>query len=175
MIDSINQRSSQPSKHTAVRQAKRSVVRPATYSAVRQAELCESIELLFFGYRAFTARPDLILARRGLGRVHHRILYFVGREPGMSVNRLLATLAVSKQALNAPLRRLLESKLVSAQSAAHDRRIKELRLTAEGTRLEQQLTGTQMKQLSEVFAAAGGEAEIAWREVMRVLAVLGRE
>jgi DNA-binding MarR family transcriptional regulator len=166
MIDSIDQRSSQASRHYAAPQAKRSVVRQAKYSAVRQAELRESIELLFFGYRSFTARPDRILARRGLGRVHHRILYFVGREPGMSVNRLLATLAVSKQALNAPLRRLLESKLVSAQSAAHDRRVKELRLTAEGARLEQQLTGTQMNQLSEVFAAAGGEAEIAWREVL---------
>ncbi len=167
MIDSISQRSNQPSRQSAAQQAK--------YSAVRQAELRESIELLFLGYRSFTARPDLILARRGLGRVHHRILYFVGREPGISVNRLLTTLKVSKQALNAPLRRLLESKLVSAQSAAHDRRVKELRLTAEGARLEQQLTGTQMKQLSEVFATAGGEAEIAWRELMRVLTVLGRE
>ncbi len=139
-------------------------------AAARQAELRESIELIFFGYRSFTAQPDRILARRRLGRVHHRILYFVGREPGISINRLLTTLGVSKQALNGPLRRLLESKLVTTQAAAHDRRIKQLRLTAEGNRLESQLTGTQMKHLSEVFAQAGSESENRWRMLMRLLA-----
>ena len=72
----------------------------------RQDELRHAIELLFFGYRAFTDRPDRILERRGLGRVHHRILYFVGRNPQVSVKGLLEILAVSKQALSAPLRRL---------------------------------------------------------------------
>ncbi len=141
--------------------------RPPRYTVARQEELRESIELFFFGYRAFTERPDRILARRGLGRVHHRILYFVGREPDISVNRLLNTLAVSKQALNGPLRRLLELKLVTAQSADHDRRVKQLRLTADGARLEAQLTGTQMQHLAEVFASAGSEAETRWRVLMR--------
>lgn len=141
--------------------------RSPRFTVARQEELRESIELFFFAYRAFTERPDRILARRGLGRVHHRILYFVGRDPGISVNRLLSTLAVSKQALNGPLRRLLESKLVSAQSAEHDLRIKQLRLTADGARLEGQLTGTQMQQLAGVFANAGSEAETRWRVLMR--------
>ena len=149
--------------------------RSTAYTMARQQELRESIELFFFGYRAFTERPDRILARRGLGRVHHRILYFVGRDPGISVNRLLGTLAVSKQALNAPLRRLMESKLVAAQSADHDRRVKQLRLTAEGARLESQLTGTQMQHLAEVFANAGSEAETRWRALMRLMSSSPRE
>ncbi|RXL39562.1 MarR family transcriptional regulator, partial [Citrobacter sp. AAK_AS5] len=57
----------------------------------RQAELREAIELLYFSYREFTAGPDRILAERGLSRVHHRILYFVGRSPGIPINALLAT------------------------------------------------------------------------------------
>lgn len=145
--------------------------RPVKFSAPRQEELRESIELLFFGYRSFTRHPDRILAGRGLGRVHHRILYFVGREPDISINRLLAILEVSKQALNAPLRRLVESKLVAVVPAEHDRRVKQLQLTAEGARLEAQLTGTQMRQLAEVFATVGSEAETRWRALMRVMAV----
>jgi DNA-binding MarR family transcriptional regulator len=132
----------------------------------RQAALREAIELFFFGYRAFTAHPDSILARRGLSRMHHRILYFVGREPGLGVNALLATLGVSKQALNAPLRHLVELGLVAVRAAAGDGRRRELRLTAEGARLEAQLTGTQMKHLAEVFGAAGPAAEAGWRAVM---------
>jgi DNA-binding MarR family transcriptional regulator len=132
----------------------------------RQAALREAIELFFFGYRAFTAHPDSILERRGLSRVHHRLLYFIGREPGLGVDALLDTLGVSKQAINAPLRRLVELGLVGVRVAAGDGRRRELRLTAEGARLEAQLTGTQMDQLAAVFGAAGKSAEAGWRAVM---------
>ena len=133
----------------------------------RQAELREAIELFFFAYRAFTSGPDRILEQRGLARAHHRILYFVGRNPGIGMSALLRILGVSKQALNAPLRQLIEMNLVSAQPAERDRRLKELRLTPHGAKLETRLTGTQMKQLAAVFGAAGAQAEAAWRDVMR--------
>jgi len=133
----------------------------------REAALRDAIEAFFFAYRAFTAGPDRILGERGLGRVHHRILYFVGRSPGIAINALLDTLGVTKQALNAPLRQLVEMKLVSVRTAAHDRRCRELRLTRDGERLEAQLTGTQMAHLGATFAAAGKGAEIGWRAVMR--------
>ena len=135
----------------------------------KNQDLLESIELLYFAYRAFTSRPDLILAERGLGRVHHRLLYFVGRKPGMSVNALREILGVSKQALNAPLRQLIERQLIGTATAGHDRRIKELALTPEGAKLEQQLTETQMKQLAEVFSANSEQVASDWRSVMRAL------
>jgi DNA-binding MarR family transcriptional regulator len=131
--------------------------------------LREAIELLYFGYREFTAGPDRILEQRGLNRVHHRILYFVGRNDAISVNALLAILNVSKQALNAPLRKLVRLGLVSNDPAPFDRRVKQLRLTAHGRRLERRLTGTQMRQLSRVFKAAGSDAEAGWRKVMKRL------
>lgn len=135
----------------------------------RQVELREAIELLYFSYREFTAGPDRILAERGLSRVHHRILYFVGRSPGIAINALLAILGVTKQALNAPLRQLTEMKLVSVRAGAQDRRVRQLTLTADGARLEARLSGTQMRKLAAVFAEAGVPAEAGWREVMRTL------
>lgn len=136
----------------------------------RPDALRDSIEALFFAYRAFTEKPDRILARRGLGRVHHRILYFVGRNPGIAVNGLLEVLAISKQALNAPLRQLLEMKLVSSQPSPDDGRIRRLQLTAAGVQLERQLTDTQMKMLEAVFTEAGPAAEADWRRIMKALA-----
>ncbi|MFT4564097.1 MAG: DNA-binding MarR family transcriptional regulator [Gammaproteobacteria bacterium] len=130
-------------------------------------DLREAIELLYFAYREFTAGPDRILAQRGLNRAHHRILYFVGRNDRISVNALLELLAVSKQALNAPLRQLVAMELISNASAEGDRRRKELCLTAEGRKLERRLTGTQMKQLEKVFDDAGREATNGWRRIMR--------
>lgn len=135
----------------------------------REEALRLAIEQFYFGYRAFTAPPDRILDQRGLGRVHHRILYFVGRNPQISVNDLLALLNVSKQALNAPLRQLIEMRLVAMATAEHDRRVRQLTLTASGAKLEAQLTGTQMKQLRAVFEEAGKNAEAGWHQVMHCL------
>ncbi len=135
----------------------------------RQAALREAIELFYFGYRAFTAHPDRVLEQRGLGRVHHRILYFVGRNPDTSVNALLGVLGVTKQALNGPLRQLNEMKQIVMRTAPHDRRVKQLRLTYEGEKLEARLTQTQMKQLEAVFAEVGPETEAAWSAVMRAM------
>ena len=136
----------------------------------RQDELRGAIELLYFAYRGFTDRPDRILDRRGLGRGHHRILYFIGRRPAVSVRGLLELLAVSKQALNAPLRQLMEMNLVSALADPDDRRVKNLRLTPEGQRLEAELTGAQMRHLQAAFETVGAEAEAGWRAVMGELA-----
>lgn len=142
----------------------------AVQSPQREAELRLAIEQLYFGYRAFTAPPDRVLDQRGLGRVHHRILYFVGRNPQISVNALLHLLSVSKQALNAPLRQLVEMRLIEIAAAGHDRRVRQLSLTPEGQKLEAQLTGTQMKQLQAVFEQTGASAEAGWHQVMQCLA-----
>lgn len=135
----------------------------------REAALRLAIEQFYFGYRAFTAPPDRILDQRGLGRVHHRILYFVGRKPRISVNALLAILGVTKQALNAPLRQLVEMRLIAMNPAEHDRRVRQLTLTPAGAKLENQLASTQMKLMQAAFAQAGEQAEAGWHRVMDCL------
>jgi len=136
----------------------------------REKELREAIELLFYSYRAFTNGPDEILHKKDLNRIHHRILYFVGREPGLSVNDLLGVLQITKQALHMPLRQLVSMQLVSSNKSASDGRIKNLKLTRAGSRLESRLTGTQLLLLENVFSEVGGKSEQAWRKTMRVLA-----
>lgn len=135
----------------------------------RQATLREAIELFYFAYRAFTAHPDAILADRGLGRVHHRILYFVGRTPGIVINDLLTTLQVSKQALNAPLRELINQGLVTSTPSENDRRFRHLHLTVDGEALEAELSGTQIALLAQVFGQVGPEAETRWKHIMEML------
>jgi DNA-binding MarR family transcriptional regulator len=131
--------------------------------------------LLFFAFRALTAEPDRILSERGLGRVHHRILYFVARKPGVRMAGLLATLGVTKQAAHGPLRDLQRAGLVVASAARGDRREKELRLTPAGERLERRLTGAQRRRFARAFRGAGADAERGWREIMaRLAAPAGR-
>ena len=101
-------------------------------SPANQSELDQALALFHFAFRAFTTGPDKILGEYGLQRVHHRILYFVGRNPAISVNALLRILGVSKQALNGPLRTLIEGGLIHTEQDSADRRIKRLSLSTRG-------------------------------------------
>ncbi|MFV3406491.1 MULTISPECIES: MarR family transcriptional regulator [Pseudomonas] len=129
----------------------------------------QAMEAFFFGYQAFTAKPDEMLERRGLSRVHQRILFFIARYPGLSVKALLAQLGVSKQALNIPLRQLMEMRLVDSQASAQDKRMRLLQLSEEGERLEQALRREQVKLLERVFAEAGEAAVGGWLAVNQAL------
>jgi len=136
----------------------------------REAELNRALEAMYYAFRAFIAKPDERLGELSLARVHHRILYFIGRNPGCSVSELLQKLKATKQYINQPLRRLTEEGYVAAVADENDRRIKRLSLTPKGAVLESELSGGQRSQFERVFSEAGPDAEAGWREIMGLLA-----
>lgn len=136
----------------------------------RESELRQDVEALYYGYRTFTALPDRILAERGLGRAHHRILYFVQREPGITIGDLLSLLRVTKQAIHRPLKELESLGLITLAPDAEDKRVRRITASADGERLEAQLTGVQSRLLETVFADFDVETEASWRAVMTRLA-----
>jgi DNA-binding MarR family transcriptional regulator len=127
------------------------------------------IELLFYAYRAFTAQADALLAERQWGRVHHRVLYFVARNPGIAVNQLLTKLGVSKQALHGPMKALQAAKLLETRSDQSDKRIKSLYLTPQGVALESELTSPQRELLQTIENELGSDVTLAWRQMMLAL------
>ena len=68
-------------------------------------------DLLFFAYRDFTNAADVALDELGLGRAHHRALFFIGRNPGITVSDLLAILRITKQSLARVLNALVDAGL----------------------------------------------------------------
>ena len=64
---------------------------------LREAELRRGMELLYFGQLYLTRSVDAGLAAQGLGRAHHRALYFIARQPDMTVSGLLAILVLLYQ------------------------------------------------------------------------------
>lgn len=136
---------------------------------LREEELRLAQDLLFFGYRDFTAGADAILAEFGLGRAHHRVLHFVGRRPGISVGELLGILGVTKQSLGRVLTPLVEGGLVRASEGRSDRRQRLLSLTPEGAALERRLFERQRERVVRAYREAGPAAVDGFRRVMRGL------
>ncbi|KQM63620.1 MarR family transcriptional regulator [Sphingomonas sp. Leaf17] len=125
---------------------------------LREPELRRGLELLYFGNSHITRSIDKGLAEQGLGRAHHRALYFIARRPDMTVSELLSLLAITKQSLGRVLNELAERNLVETRPGDRDRRQRLLRLTPAGTALENELFNALREKLSAAYARAGQAA-----------------
>src|SRR6185312_11332047 len=133
---------------------------------LREEELRQGIELLFYGYRDFTAGPDAMLTSYGFGRAHHRVIYFVGRHPQMSVSELLGILRITKQSLARVLSQLVRQGFIVQHTGKSDRRQRLLQLTPAGIELERELSENQRQRIERAYAEAGPQAVEGFRKVM---------
>ena len=133
---------------------------------LREEDLRQGIEMLFYAYRDFTGEPDAILDKHGLGRAHHRVIYFVGRNPGITVTEVLEILRITKQSLSHVLGHVLEQDFINQRADPADRRRKQLTLSEKGKALEHALTSTQMDRYARAYREAGAEAAEGLRRVL---------
>lgn len=133
---------------------------------LREEELRQGMELLLVAYRDLMGEADALLLRRGLGRAHHRALYFIGRHAGASVSDLIAMLGITKQSLSRVLKDLVAGGYVAIRPGPSDRRQRLLSLTDGGRVLERQLTETQRARFARAYREAGAEAVEGFRKVL---------
>ncbi len=131
-----------------------------------EQDLRQGMEMLFYAYREFTAEPDAVLRTLGFGRAHHRVIYFVGRHPAISVTELLGILRITKQSLSRVLGELVQKGYIVQDACALDRRRRLLRLAPKGVELERRLSETQRLRVAAAYRSAGIEAVDGFRRVM---------
>lgn len=134
---------------------------PPDEDAVRRG-----VELLYFGYTRLTRSVDEKLADYGLGRAHHRALYFIARRPDLSVSELLRILAITKQSLGRVLNDLSEHGLIDTRPGEVDRRQKLLSLTDKGVEFEARLFDVLHKGMSSAYANAGCDAVVGFWQIL---------
>lgn len=140
---------------------------PATeVHAFGEEDFRQGMEQLFFAYRDFIAEPDAILKPLGYGRAHHRVIFFVGRYPGMAVSELLEILQITKQSLSRVLGQLIRDGYIVQQQGTEDRRQRRLHLTSTGCALERQLSEDQRHRFERAYANAGTDAVAGFRRVL---------
>lgn len=125
---------------------------------LREPELRRGMELLYFGYNHYVRSIDDELSRYGLGRAHHRAVYFISRRPGLTVSELLSILAITKQSLGRVLNDLTDRKLVETRPGERDRRQRLLFLTDAGAAMETELFEAGRSRMSQAYARAGQNA-----------------
>lgn len=139
---------------------------PIDPQLVREEELRQAMELLYFAYRDFIKEPDQILEDYGFGRAHHRVIHFVGRNPGITVSELLGILQITKQSLSRVLGQLVREDFIRQAPGQSDRRQRLLTLTVQGAALERRLSESQRAMIAAAYSTAGAEAVAGFRAIL---------
>ncbi len=143
--------------------------RAASPLFLREPEIRRGVELLYFGYSHLLRGIDEGLADQGLGRAHHRSLYFIARHPDITVSELLRILAITKQSLGRVLNELTERNLIETSMGREDRRQRLLRVTEAGAALEASLFEALRDRMSAAYAQAGQNAVTGFWAVLEGL------
>ncbi|MGN6820628.1 MAG: MarR family winged helix-turn-helix transcriptional regulator [Sphingomonas sp.] len=131
---------------------------PPAGQYLREEAVRGGMDLLFFINTRHLKRADAKLAELGLGRAHHRGLYFVARNPGLTVSRLLELLSVTKQSLGRISKDLTTRGLLEVRVGDRDRRTRLMQLTTEGAALERDLFQELHDNVARAYGECGSEA-----------------
>ncbi len=129
----------------------------------------QGLLLHFFAHLALAADAAEPLDARGLGRVHHRILYIVHFAPGITVGDLLGVLRVTHQNVQRALRELDQDGLVAFKLSKEDRRLKLLHSTPKGDRLLEAVSAKQRERIEGAYEACSARDVEGFFAVLRTM------
>ena len=145
------------------------ILSPPPEQFLREDAIRGGMDLMLFAHSRHLQHADEELDKLGLGRAHHRVLYFLARKPDMPVSEILTILAITKQSFGRVANALTEQGLIESRPGDRDRRQRLLRLTPEGMKLEKDLFVVLHENMARAYAASGGQAVAGFWVVMQHL------
>ena len=133
---------------------------------LKDEQIKDFIQLLFYAYRETFSDPKEILAKNSFGPAHLRALNLIERNPGTSLGELMYQLKITKQSINRVLRDLLKSKMIKQIKDAEDTRRKNIFLDKDGKVFFDEIYETQKKRIFNALKNSEPESVIKFKEVL---------
>ena len=134
---------------------------------LKDEQIKDFIQLLFYAYRETFADPKEILSKKYFGPAHLRSLNLIETHPGISLSELIFKLKVTKQSLNRVLRDLIKSKMIKQVKDEHDTRKKNLYLDKEGKVFFETVYNKQKKRIFNALKNSNSDSVIKFKEVLK--------
>ena len=134
---------------------------------LKDEQIKEFIQLLFYAYRETSLDPKKILAKKFFGPAHLRSLNLIERHPGISLGELIFKLKITKQSLNRVLRDLIKSKMIKQIKDQSDTRKKNLFLDREGKIFFESVYSAQKKRIFNALKNSSADSVIKFKEVLK--------
>ena len=144
------------------------ISRPAMEEeAVAVDRIDEAILAFHEAYQTVIAGADELLARQGLGRSHHKVLYHAARHPRCSVTDVREFIGVTRQAMQRPINDLHRLGLIEMVATPGNRRVHQLMLTEQGAALERDVTQLLRQRFESAFAKVPAASVRHWMTTMK--------
>ena len=134
---------------------------------LKDEQIKEFIQLLFYAYRETSTDSKDILAEKFFGPAHLRSLNLIESNPGISLTELIFKLKITKQSLNRVLRDLLKSKMIKQVKDDNDTRKKNLYLDKEGKIFFNSVYNKQKKRIFNALKNSNADSVIKFKEVLK--------
>lgn len=145
------------------------ILLPPRDQFLREDAIRGGMDLLFLANTRHLRQADERLDGLGLGRAHHRVLYFVNRKPDLNVGQLLTILLITKQSFARIAKDLMRRQLMEQRAGDRDRSYRLMRLTPAGLELERSLFDDLHVNVARAYAETGGEAVAGFWTVLQHL------
>ena len=134
---------------------------------LKDEQIKDFIQLLFYAYRETFTDPKKILAKKFFGPAHLRSLNLIERHPGISLGELMFKLKVTKQSLNRVLRDLIKTKMIKQIKDENDTRKKNLFLDKEGKIFFDTVYKAQKRRIFNALKNSNAESVIKFKQVLK--------
>ncbi len=134
---------------------------------LKDEQIKEFIQLLYYAYRETFSDPKEILSKRFFGPAHLRALNLIERNPGINLGELIFKLKVTKQSLNRVLRDLIKTKMIKQIKDDSDTRKKNLYLDKEGKIFFDTVYNSQKKRIFNALKSSNSDSVIKFKDVLK--------
>ena len=134
---------------------------------LRDDQIKEFIQLLYYAYRETFSDPKEILSKKYFGLAHLRALNLIESNPGINLGELIYKLKVTKQSLNRVLRDLVKSKMIKQIQDESDTRKKNLFLDKEGQIFFETVYNLQKKRIFNALKNSSSDSVIKFKNVLK--------
>ena len=114
---------------------------------LRDDQIKDFIEQIFYAYRESYADPKNILKKYSFGIAHHKAINLIEKYEGLTISELLNKLKITKQSLNRVLRDLIKNKAIFIKKGEVDSRQRHIFLNEKGKKLFNEIFSIQKKRI----------------------------
>jgi len=133
---------------------------------LKDDQIKDFIEQIFYAYRETYADPKKILKKYSFGTAHHRAIHLIERHAGITVSGLLNKLKITKQSLNRVLRDLIKNKAITVKKGDVDSRQRRIYLNEKGKKLFDEIFFEQKKRIYNALKKSDSDSVIKFKNVL---------
>ena len=133
---------------------------------LKDDQIKDLIERIFYAYRETYSDPRKILKKYSFGTAHHRAIHLIERHEGITISGLLSRLKITKQSLNRVLRDLLKNKAILIKKGEIDSRQRHIFLNEKGKKLFDEIFFEQKKRIYNALKNSDSDSVIKFKNVL---------